>query len=79
MAKRIFITDKELAVVLEVSEKTLYRMLHGFYRKGRVRGGEPVDLSAMEPRVVCGVRRWRTARVAKALGVDEATILERIS
>lgn len=78
MAKRIFITDKELAAVLEVSEKTIYRMLNGFYRRSRAKGGKPVDVTAMRPDVVCGVRRWRIHRVAAVLGVDEAEIQERI-
>lgn len=79
MAKRIFITDKELATVLEVSEKTLYRMVKGFYRRGRVRGAGAINVMKMQPDVVCGVRRWRIARVAAVLGMSEATILERIS
>lgn len=79
MANRIFITDKELAAVLEISVKSLYRMLHGFYRKSGVAGRRPVDVRRMSPDVVGGVRRWRVKRVAEVLGVDEATIQERIS
>ena len=79
MARRIYITDKELAAVLEVSMKTLYRMAHGFYRKTKVAGGRTVDVRTMLPDRVAGVRRWRISRVAEVLGVAEDEIMDRIS
>ena len=79
MARRLFITDKELAVVLEVSTKTLYRTLHGFFRKKGVTGGKRIDIRQMKPECVGGMRRWRISRVAQVLGVGEDVILDRIS
>ena len=76
--KRIYLTDKEVAAVLEVSSRTLYRMLHGFYRK-EVKGRNRVDIRKMQPEVVNGVRRWRIAHVASVLGVSEDAIHDRIS
>lgn len=76
--KRLFLTDTEVASVLEVSVKTLYRMLKGFHSRGTI-GGKEVDLSQMRPFKVNGVRRWRLDAVARALGIGEERIMERIS
>jgi len=80
MCKKLFLSDKEVASVLEVSVKTLYRMLRGFHQKSeRVRGGRKLDLRKMEPDVVNGVRRWRVSRVASVLDITPDEIEQRIS
>ena len=79
MGRRIFLTDSEVARVLEVSCKTLYRMLRGFYKKGTVLGGKRLDINCAAPTIVNGTRRWRIASLARALGVTPDEIEERIS
>ena len=76
--KRLFLTDTEMASVLEVSVKTLYRMLRGFHAKGVI-GEAEIDLSKMGAVKVCGVRRWPIGKIAEALGLSEEQIVERIS
>lgn len=77
---RIYLTDTEVAMVLEVSTKTLYRMLNGFHPKSRgVCGGRKIDISQFGPEVVSGVRRWRVKKVAEALEIGEDEVLKRVS
>lgn len=79
MAKRIYLTDKEVASVLEISDKTLYRMLNGFFREAKVRGSRRLDIREAEPDVVNGSRRWRVHKLASLLGVTPEEIERRIS
>lgn len=74
MAKRIFLTDTEVAAVLEVSTKTLYRML----TRPPVSGAR-LDIGAAVFVVVGGVRRWRLVSVASVLGVAPDEIEARLS
>ena len=77
MPKRLFITDKELARLLEVSPKTLYRSLS----RAPLRRDYPrqLDLADLKPVIVCGTRRWRVSAVADALGVSPDEIEARLA
>lgn len=76
--KRVFLTDKEVAAALEVSPKTLYRMLAGF-TPARVRSEGSIDLKAAKPINVNGRRRWRPHMVAAVLGISLEELEQRIS
>ena len=78
MANRIFLTDKEVCTVLEVSDKTLSRMLNGFFCKAP-RGAKRVDIREAEPDAINGARRWRLHKLASILGVTPEEIERRIS
>ena len=78
MGRRIFLTDKEVASVLEVSEKTLYRMLRGFYLKGKVCGERRLDIKSAAPTIINGTRRWNVVKLASVLGVTPEEIERRI-
>ena len=67
--KRVFLTDKEVAAVLEVSPKTLYRMLSGF-TPTHVRASGRIDLADAKPVEICGRRRWRPVVLANVLGIS---------
>ena len=77
MPKRLFITDKELATLLEVSPKTLYRAL----TRAPLRRDYPrqIDLSNLKPVVVCGTRRWQVSAVAAVLAVTADEIEARLA
>lgn len=78
--KRIFLTDTEVASILEVSQKTLYRMLKGFHpKRGGVFCSKRVNLVDIAPDSVNGVRRWRISRIASVLGLTPEEIERRIS
>lgn len=79
MAKRIYLTDKEVCTVLEVSDKTLSRMLNGFFCKTPVRGAKRIDIREAEPDAINGSRRWRLNKLASILGVTPEEIERRIS
>ena len=79
MGGRIFLSDKEVACVLEVSVKSLYRMLRGFYIKGKVCGDRRLDIKSAAPTVVNGMRRWNINRLARVLGVTPEEIEARVS
>lgn len=79
MSSRIFLTDKEVACILEVSEKTLYRMLRGFFCEKTLLGARQVDIREAAPEMFNGSRRWRVARLASVLGVTPDEIEKRIS
>lgn len=69
---RIFLTDKEVALVCEMSVTTVSRIAHGRKRKGAA------DItSAMSN--IGGVRRWNVAKLALALGITVKELNERIS
>lgn len=76
--KRLFLTDKEVAAAIEVSEKTLYRMLHGFTPR-RTRSESSIDLRNAHPVCVNGRRRWRVDEVARVLGVTVEELEKRIA
>lgn len=79
MAKRIFLTDTEVAAVLEVSPKTLYRMLTRAPLRRKHEIGRRLDIGAARPVVVNGMRRWRLVSVASVLGVAPDEIEARLS
>lgn len=80
MGRRLYITDKEVAAVMEISEKTLSRILHGFHRDGkRETAGVRIDLAAANPRIVGGYRRWSVSSLASVLGMTEEQILARLA
>ena len=72
MSRRVFITDKELATVLEVSQRTLCRMLRRTH-------GKRLDTDLLRPLLVGGARRWRVSEVAAAVGATADEIQERVS
>ena len=76
--KRVFLTDKVVAVVLDVSPKTLYRMLSGF-TPTRVRASGQIDLADAKPVEICGRRRWRPVVLANVLGISLEELERRIS
>ena len=82
MGGRIYLTDKEVSAVLELSQQTLYRILGGFVRGGARRAtfaGREIDLSAANPERVGGYRRWNAERLAAVLGITKDELLERIA
>lgn len=78
MGRRIFLTDKEVASVLEVSDKTLYRMLRGFYPKRKASGERRLDIKSVAPTIINGTRRWNVVKLASVLGVTPEEIERRI-
>lgn len=80
MAKRkeIFVTDKEVASILRVSQPTLSRIIRGsFYRPGD--GKSRIDINLAKPEFIGNARRWRVNRLASVLNITEEELLERIS
>jgi hypothetical protein len=80
MAKRLFLTDKEVGAVVELSPTTISRIVSGAFagRKYRVRG-RVVDLMDADPEQIGGARRWKVDRVASVLGISVEELIERIS
>jgi len=72
MSRRVFITDKELATVLEVSQRTLCRMLRRTH-------GKRLDTALLRPLLVGGARRWRVSEVAAAVGATADEIERQVS
>ena len=82
--KRIFITDKEVAKVLELSPKTISRILGGFVRGGdsrrtKTRAAVKRSLKDAQPEAFGGYRRWNVRKLANVLGITEEELIERIS
>lgn len=76
--KRIFVTDKEVAAICEMSWSTLSRVLSGsFYKKND--GKKRIDLAKAEPEFVGNSRRWRVSKLASVLGITEEELLSRIA
>ena len=67
---RLFLTDQELACLLEVDERTLRRMLAGFTPRN-IRADKTINLMDAKPVCVSGRRRWRASAVAEVLGITE--------
>ena len=59
-----FMTDREVAQLLRVSQSTLRA-----YLKGRGRCKSSLDLWQCEPLVIGKMRRWPREKVYKALGI----------
>ena len=80
MAKRLFLTDKEVGAVVEMSPTTISRIVSGASagRKYRVRG-RVVDLMDADPEQIGCARRWKVDRVASVLGISVEELIERIS
>ena len=79
---RIYLTDKEVASVLEVTPMTLYRMIRRFVRGGRGKetiGSVKIDIHEAEPESFGGYRRWKVDKLAKVLGITREEIFRRIS
>ena len=83
MPMRIFITDKEVAQVLEISCATLSRILGGFTRGGTsgraTFASRDIDLTAAKPVKVGGYRRWNVDRLARILGVSREDLERRLA
>lgn len=82
MGGRVYLTDKEVSTVLEVSQQTLYRILGGFVRGGARRATlaeREIDLSSAKPERVGGYRRWNAERLAAVLGITKDELLARIA
>lgn len=80
--KRIYMTDKEVASVLEITPMTLYRIMRRFVRGGRKRetiGAYNIDIHDAEPASFGGYRRWNVNKLAKVLGITKEELLDRIS
>ena len=79
--KRIYITDKEVAGVLEISTSTLSRIMRGFVRGGEHRktNAEAIDLKDAKPVSFGGQRRWRTSELARILNMTEEELLDCLS
>ena len=79
---RIYLTDKEVAAVLEVTPMTLYRMMRRFVRGGRGKetiGSEKIDIHEARPESFGGYRRWKVDKLANVLGITREEIFRRIS
>lgn len=83
MARRVFLTDKEVASVLELSCATLSRILGGFARGGagsRVTFADrEIRLADAKPVRVGGYRRWSIKELASVLGIGADEIEKRLS
>lgn len=80
--KRIYMTDKEVASVLEVTPMTLYRMLRRFIRGGDKKttiASKQIDINDAKPESFGGYRRWKVENLAKVLGISKQELLDRIS
>lgn len=79
--KRIYLTDKEVAELLEISTSTLSRIMSGFVRGGshRKTNAESIDLRDAKPVSFGGNRRWRTSELARILNMTEEELLDRLS
>ena len=82
MSGRIYLTDKEVANVLEMSAQNLSRIVCKFCRGGKVRRTNfSVSRNIMDakPESFGGFRRWKVSKVASVLGISEDELLRRIS
>ena len=78
---RIYLTDKEVASVLEVTPMTLYRLMRRFMRGGEKRktiATNIVDICEAKPESFGGYRRWKIENLAKVLGISKEEILKRL-
>lgn len=70
--KRLFLTDKEVALICEMSAVTVCRIAHGHKRK------DALDItSAMNN--IGGVRRWNAVKLASVLGLEVEDMMKRLS
>ena len=80
--KRIFITDKEVAGLLSISERTLSSIVSGFVRGGlttkKTHAKKEIDLANAEPASFGGFRRWSVVKLANILGITEDELLKRL-
>lgn len=80
--KRLFITDKEVAGLLAISERTLSSIVSGFVRGGttvkKTHAKVAIDLKQAEPESFGGFRRWRVTKLANILGITEDELLKRL-
>ena len=72
MGNAIFLTDKQVAAIANVSRSYISALFAG---KVRLRKGEK-DLRKASPMVIAGRRNWSVKRVAKVLGVTEKEIFD---
>lgn len=82
MGKRIYLTDKEVASAIEVSQSTLGRIVRGWIRGGRGRktaSSRTINLNDAKPETFGGFRRWKVSSLARVLGITEDELLRRVS
>lgn len=72
--RHIYLSDKEVALVLEVSVSTISRAIRG---KSKNRAG--LDLSLANPISVGSARRWKISDLARVLGITVEEIQQRLS
>ena len=80
--KRIFITDKEVASIVDCSVSSVSRFANGFVRGGECRktaASATANLKDAKPISVNGMRRWKASSLSKVLGITEDELWRRIS
>lgn len=71
VAKKIFLTDKEVARVVGCSESTIARICKGQF-------GKRQRILLAKPQVIGGGRRWSIKALAEALEISEDEISSAI-
>lgn len=79
---RIFITDKEVAALIDCSVASVSRFASGFVRGGEGRNTKAsisANLKDAKPISVNGMRRWKASAIARVLCITEDELWNRIS